>query len=170
LANTEDQPPGNSHPFDVETVRHLVRLMSRHDLSEIDLSEGERRIRIRRGLSVRMQAAPAAPALPAPVAPAPPPTPAPPAGQAEQPAPAVSKLIEITSPTPGTFYSKPDPDSPPFVKVGGTVTPDTVVCLVEAMKMFNEIKAECSGRVVEAVAENGQFVEYGTVLFRVDPS
>jgi acetyl-CoA carboxylase biotin carboxyl carrier protein len=70
----------------------------------------------------------------------------------------------------GTFYSRPKPDKPDFVSVGGRVTPDTVVCLIEAMKLYNDIKAGVSGTVKEVCVKNGDFVEFGTVLFRVDPS
>lgn len=169
-SHPEEGQASEPGPFDVETIRHLVRLMTRHDLNEIDLKDGERRVRLRRGIAMRVQASPEsiapAPATPAPASAAPPPT-ATPSVETEAPA---SNLIEVKSPTPGTFYTKPDPDSEAYVKVGSRVSPDTTVCQIEAMKMFNEIKAECSGTVAEIVAENGQFVEYGTVLFRINPS
>jgi acetyl-CoA carboxylase biotin carboxyl carrier protein len=86
-------------------------------------------------------------------------------------APAVNKnLIEIKSPTPGTFYSQEKPGSPTYVAVGAKVNPKTVVCQIEAMKLFNEIVAECTGTIVEILIENKQPVEYGQVLFRVDPN
>ena len=84
-------------------------------------------------------------------------------------APAGEKLKEITSPMVGTFYSAPSPEAQPFLKPGQEITPDTVVCIVEAMKVMNEIKAECSGVLVETVAENGKPVQFGQVLFRVRP-
>lgn len=74
---------------------------------------------------------------------------------------------EITSPMVGTFYSAPNPDSDPFVSVGSSVSKDTVVCIVEAMKLFNEIEAEVNGEIVEILVENGELVEYGQPLFRV---
>lgn len=77
---------------------------------------------------------------------------------------------EIKSPMVGTFYSSPSPDAEPFVKVGQEVTPDTVVCIIEAMKVMNEIKAETKGTIVEIVADNGKPVQYGAALFRVEPS
>jgi acetyl-CoA carboxylase biotin carboxyl carrier protein len=80
------------------------------------------------------------------------------------------KLVEIKSPTPGTFYASSSPDAQPFVRVGSKVTPTTVVCLIEAMKIFNEITADCTGAIAEILAENQQPVEYGQVLFRVDPA
>lgn len=78
-----------------------------------------------------------------------------------------SHLREITSPMVGTFYSASSPDSPPFVAVGQEVTEDTVVCIMEAMKVMNEVKAECRGVIAEVVAENGKPVQYGQVLFKV---
>ena len=78
-----------------------------------------------------------------------------------------SNLREITSPMVGTFYASPSPEAPPFVSVGQEVTEDTVVCIMEAMKVMNEIKAECRGTIAEIVAENGKPVQYGQVLFKV---
>jgi acetyl-CoA carboxylase biotin carboxyl carrier protein len=80
------------------------------------------------------------------------------------------KLIEIKSPTPGTFYARPNPDADPFVKAGSRVEPKTVVCLIEAMKLYTEIQAECTGVITEILVENAQPVEFDQVLFRVDPT
>ena len=77
--------------------------------------------------------------------------------------------IEITSPTVGTFYSSPTPDDPPFVKIGSKVSSDTIVCIVEAMKVFNQIPAEVSGTITEVLVKNGDPVEFGQPLFRVRP-
>jgi acetyl-CoA carboxylase biotin carboxyl carrier protein len=144
--------------------------MTQHDLSEIDLHEGEHRIRLRRGTRPAVVTA-----LPPAPAAAPPPNPAAPAiappAAAESPPTAPGKAYHaIKSPTPGTFYSKPNPDAPPFVSVGSRVTPETVVCTIEAMKIFNEIQAECTGVITKVLAENGQAVEWGTPLFEVDTS
>jgi acetyl-CoA carboxylase biotin carboxyl carrier protein len=156
-------------PFDVSTIRALVALMSRHDLSEIDLHEGDRRIRLRRGVTKVSMASSPLVAAPAPAVAAP--APAVPAPKADGSAPAATKtLLEIKSPTPGTFYAAPNPDSEPYVRVGSRVNADTVVCLIEAMKLYNDIKAECSGIIAEILVENQQPVEYGQVLFRVDPT
>jgi acetyl-CoA carboxylase biotin carboxyl carrier protein len=162
LAEANDKP----RPFDVATIRYLVRLMSRHDLSEIDLSEGEQRIRLRRGSRVAL---PGPAALVQPTAAAAPaaPQPAPAAAAPEKPA---QKLLEIKSPAVGTFYAQKEPGAPPFVTAGSRVTPATIVCMIEAMKVFNEIPAECSGVIREVCVQNKDFVEYGTVLFRVDPA
>ena len=95
------------------------------------------------------------------------PTPAPPVSQATASAPAIAEGIEIKSPMVGTFYGSSSPENPPFVTPGQVVTPDTVVCIIEAMKVMNEIKAEVSGTVVEVLAENGKSVEFGQPLFRL---
>ena len=154
-------------PFDVKTVEYLLKLMSEHDLAEVDLKEGDQRIRLRK---VSATAAPvfypAPHAAPAPVAHA---TPAPAPSASASPAPA-RNLIEIKSPMVGTFYSKPDPKKPEFVTVGSKVTPKTVVCTIEAMKLYNEVHAECSGTIAEVCVKSGDFVEFETVLFRVEPS
>jgi acetyl-CoA carboxylase biotin carboxyl carrier protein len=163
VADDVSKTPG---PFDVERIRSLVALMRRHDLNEIDLHDGERRIRLRRGF--RPAAAPAVPVAPAA---APPPAPAASSKPSSpEPAPAGKHYIEIKSPTPGTFYAAPSPDAEPYVRKGSRVTPDTVVCTIEAMKVYNEIQAECTGVIAEILAENGLPVEHGQVLFRVDPT
>ena len=104
---------------------------------------------------------------PAPAAPQPQP-----ASPSAKPAAAntVKDLLTIKSPTPGTFYSASSPDAESFVRVGSRVTTSTVVCLIEAMKIFNEITADCNGVITEVLAENQQPVEYGQVLFKVDPT
>jgi acetyl-CoA carboxylase biotin carboxyl carrier protein len=164
-----DEAPAITAPFDVKTVRLLVALMEQHDLSEIDLRDGEQRIRLRRGPAH----AAAAPILTLPTAPV---TPAFAPSSGEQTAapeankPASKATIPITSPTPGTFYSSPKPGAPPFVQVGARVMPTTVVCMIEAMKIFNEITADCAGVITEILVENQQPVEYGQVLFHVDPA
>jgi acetyl-CoA carboxylase biotin carboxyl carrier protein len=163
-----DEASRRSGPFDVPTIRHLVALMSRHDLSEIDLREGDLRIRLRRGPH-GVILPPAPPAGPLPTAssvPAPNPVAAP-AGNS-QAEPSARNLHLIKSPTIGTFYARSKPEAEPYVKVGSRVTPTTVVCLIEAMKLFNEITAECTGVITEILAENQQPVEYGQVLFKVD--
>lgn len=156
----------NQDIFDVRKIRRLVELMKEHELSEIDLQQGEVRIQLRRGgtavAPVMVASQPMVPAA-APAAPAP--APAAPAASAE------SKSAEgavIKSPMVGTFYTSPDPDSPAFVKVGDHVGPETTVCIVEAMKVFNQIPAEIAGRIVAVLVENGAPVEFGQPLFRVD--
>jgi acetyl-CoA carboxylase biotin carboxyl carrier protein len=154
-------------PFDLRTVKALVALMSQHDLNEIDLQEGEHRIRIRRGLRAIAPASAPMPTATVSTSSASPTNQQPKTDTA--PAADAKKLIEIKSPTPGTFYAAPSPDAPPYVKTGSKVTPTSVVCQIEAMKIFNEITADCTGTIVEVLVENQQAVEYGQVLFRVDP-
>ncbi|MEE2705735.1 MAG: acetyl-CoA carboxylase biotin carboxyl carrier protein [Planctomycetota bacterium] len=151
--------------FDVKKIRRLVQLMEEHSLTEVDLEQGEQRIRLRRQGEV-VQAAPP-PAAPVAV----PAAPQPPAAATSAPAPAVEeKLVTINSPMVGTFYTAANPDAAAYVKVGDHVGPDTTVCIVEAMKVFNEIPAETSGKIVASLVENGDPVEYGQPLFKVDPS
>ena len=160
--------PGNQDIFDVRKIRRLVELMKDHDLSEIDLKQGDTRIQIRRGGEpvVTAVARPTA-AIPAAAASAEestrPPTPRP----AEAPA-AEEHIAIVRSPMVGTFYAAPDPDSPAYVKVGDNVGPESTVCIVEAMKVFNEIQAEVAGKIAAVLVENGEPVEFGQPLFKVD--
>lgn len=165
-----DDKRDTPRPFDVKTVEYLLRLMGEHDLSEVDLKEGDQRIRLRKGGAFPVAFAPPPPPPPAaaPVAPAPASSAAPTASPSA--AVAGKHYLEIKSELPGTFYTRPSPDKPEFVKVGSRVSPDTTVCIVMAMKVSNEIKAGVSGTIVEVVARNEEFVDFGTVLFRVDPS
>jgi acetyl-CoA carboxylase biotin carboxyl carrier protein len=165
VADEDSKPTG---PFDVTAVRALVALMSRHDLSEIDLRHGEQRIRLRRGaLKTNIATLPQLAAMPVQPAPG---TAPPKLAGSEAPQPPQKKLIDIKSPTPGTFYSRPSPDAEAFVKVGSRVEAKTVVCLIEAMKLYTEIQAECSGIITEILVENAQPVEFDQILFRVDPT
>jgi acetyl-CoA carboxylase biotin carboxyl carrier protein len=162
VADDSRNKPG---PFDVHTIEHLVGLMSRHDISEMDLCAGEQRIRLRRGTRVPTASVPLT--VP-PVATTPTATiPAPPAGEA---GPARAALVEIKSPTIGTYYAQEKEGAPPYVTVGARVTPTSVVGLIEAMKLYNEIQAGCSGVIAEIVVKNAQPVEFNQVLFRVDPT
>ncbi len=155
--------------FDVGTIRHLVELMKEHDLSEIDLRQGEARIQLRRGHEPTLTAlAPLA-------APGPSGGAAPPANRSAEENTAggievadAEHLAVITSPMVGTFYAAPDPDSPPYVKVGDHVGPETTVCIVEAMKILNHIPAEVTGKIMAVLVDNGEPVEYGQRLFEVD--
>ena len=162
-----DEAANSPNPFDVETIRQLVALMSEHDLSEVSLRHGGASLRLRRGALGYGVAAPS-PIVPA-VHGGPSPA-APPAAPSAAEASPFRPVSSIKSPTPGTFYNREKPDAKPYVEVGSRVTPSTVVGLIEAMKIFNEIQAECSGVIVRALVENGQPVEYGTVLFEVDPT
>jgi acetyl-CoA carboxylase biotin carboxyl carrier protein len=145
--------------FDVKKVRRLIELMKEHDLSELDLKQADNRVRIRRGGEVVAYSAPSAPvARPAAAAPA---------GGAAAAAP--DRTVVIKSPMVGTFYKASGPDTPPFVKVGDRIGPEKTACIIEAMKVFNEIPAGVSGQVVAILVENGAPVEFGQPLIKVDP-
>ncbi len=150
--------------MNITEVKKLVELMVENDLNELDISDSDSRILIRRGQG----GSPVVTTMPAPAqAPVAPPTGAP-AEQAPQEQ-IEEEFIEVKSPMVGTFYSAPSPDSEPYVSVGSHINDDTVVCVVEAMKVMNEIKAECSGTVSEVCVKNAQPVEYDQVLFHVKP-
>jgi acetyl-CoA carboxylase biotin carboxyl carrier protein len=163
----------NSAPdaFDIRSIRQLVKLMNDNELAEIDLRSGMQRIRLKKRGSEMLPVV----AAPTAVATAPLATPAPPANAAQlPPTPTTTetktKFLEIKSPMLGTFYRSPSPDAEPFVQVGSHVDNETVVCIIEAMKVFNEITADCSGKIVAVLVESAQPIEYGQVLFRVDPN
>jgi acetyl-CoA carboxylase biotin carboxyl carrier protein len=156
-------------PFDIGAIKELVALMGRHDLNEIDLREGDLRIRLRRGPQGAVTLGPVHAAVPHTLPATPGPAISQAAVQAETAKPS-KNLVEIKSPTPGTFYASASPDAEPFVRAGSKVEPSTVVCLIEAMKIFNEITADCAGVVTEVCVQNQQPVEYGQLLFKVDPA
>jgi len=145
--------------MDVARIRELIELMKENDLSEVRIVDGETRLLLRRGQA--MAPVPIVPAAPAPAAA---PAAGPAKGEAED-----HGLVPISSPMVGTFYAAPAPDAEPYVKVGDRVNPGTVVCIVEAMKVMNEIKAEVSGTVAKIVARNASPVEYGQPLIMVRP-
>jgi acetyl-CoA carboxylase biotin carboxyl carrier protein len=136
----------NQDIFDVRKIRRLVELMNEHELAEMDLRQGDMRIQLRRATEPARAASPPA------------------AENVET----EEHIALIKSPMVGTFYSASDPDSGPYVKVGDPVGPDTTVCIVEAMKVFNEIPAEVSGKIVAVLVENGEPVEFGQPMFKVD--
>jgi acetyl-CoA carboxylase biotin carboxyl carrier protein len=144
---------------DLKDIKAIVDLMEKNGLTAFEMEKGGFRIALSKGAV----AGPVVSYAPAPVAA--PAAPAAAAAPAEAAALAASGK-EIPSPMVGTFYTAPSPESPPFVKAGQKVTPDTVVCIIEAMKVMNEIKAEVSGTITEVAAENGQPVQFGQALFR----
>ncbi len=156
-------PSGNQDVFDVRKIRRLIELMNDHDLQEMDLRQGDMRIQLRRtGETIVASSPVVSPQMaPAPAAPAPP-TPAPASAPADDP-----NMAVITSPMVGTYYSSPDPDSTPYAKVGDPIGKETTVCIVEAMKVFNEIQAEVAGTITAVLVENGEPVEFGQPLFKV---
>lgn len=154
--------------IDASKLKDLVQLMVDNDLSELDLRDANEKVTIRRGPQGVVQTyAPAPVQMSAPAAPAGKPAPA--STAAPAPAGDDSGLIAIESPMVGTFYAAPNPDAGPFVKVGASVSADTVVCMIEAMKVFNEIKAAKTGKVERILVKNGEAVEFGQKLFLVRP-
>ena len=164
-----DAESNSDDVFDVDKIKCFVELMKAHDLSEINLKQGEQQIQLKRGgpspqIASVLPAATHVPALPPQSSdvPSPPPLPQQ-AEQADEP-----NIVYIKSPMVGTFYARANPDTDVFVRVGDHVEPETTVCIVEAMKVFNEIAAEVSGEIVAVLVENEEPVEYGKPLFKVD--
>ena len=155
----------------VERVRQLLDIMSQNDLAEIEVEEPDLRVKLRKNEPNRSLAAalpmggPAQPGAYQPALQA--------AAEAQARAGAeaarAAKLLEITAPMVGTFYRAPNPQAEPYVSPGSQVSAETVVCIIEAMKVMNEIKAELAGTVVEVLVEDGEPVEFGQVLFLLEP-
>ena len=162
--------------IDIRKLKELVRLMVANDLTEIDLRDSEEKVTLHRpsphsAPQVVQAAAPQPTAAPAPAIAAPAaPAAAAPAEPAAPEADDTAGLVPIASPMVGTFYSAATPDAAPFIAVGDSVDAEKVVCIVEAMKIFNEIKAECSGTIAKILVANGDAVEFGQDLFLVKPN
>ena len=143
----------------IEEIKAVAEIVAANDLAELKLEQDGFVLQIKRGLKTVVAAAPAIPAAPAAVPAAAPAVPA--AAPAE-------KRITIDAPLVGTFYRSSSPEAAPFVKIGDKVTPDSIVCIVEAMKVMNEIKAERSGIIKDILVENGNPVEFGQPLFVIE--
>lgn len=159
-------PPSSegSGPMDLSLLERIVRLMRDNDLNSIELRDGNKRVTLRRGPAESAAGPVQLAAAPAPTAPS--------GAKVEPAAPAENadaNLHAITSPMVGTFYSATSPDAKPLVAVGSTVDEETDVCIIEAMKVFNNIKAECTGTIARILVTNGQTVEFGQTLFLVKP-
>lgn len=154
--------------MELKEIKAVIDLMARNGLTEFELERDNFKIRICKGQGGALQVVSAPAALPPAVLP---PLASAPAAPAAASAPMAPKadLPSINSPMVGTFYRSPSPDAPPFVEVGSQVNEDTVVCIIEAMKVMNEIKAEMKGVITEVVAENGKPVEFGAPLFKIQP-
>jgi acetyl-CoA carboxylase biotin carboxyl carrier protein len=161
ITQTESNPRELVSPKELES---LFALMSKHDVAELEIERGGVSVAIRRGRVAA--AAPMAPAFAPPMAA---PSPATPAAAAPSAPAATSEegVVYVTSPLVGTFYRSPSPDAPPFADVGSKIRPGQRLCIVEAMKLMNEIEAEIEGTIVEVMVENGKPVEYGQKLFKV---
>jgi acetyl-CoA carboxylase biotin carboxyl carrier protein len=178
-AGGSSRDPGTTS-LDVEALRQIVEMLESSDVTRLVWQRGDERLYIRRGHgpapTIVHHAAPVSPSV-SPVSAMEYAAPAPsrPSAPASAPAAAPAKPAEkpghvLTSPFVGTFYRTPAPDQPAFVEVGSVVKKGQVLCIVEAMKLMNEIEAEMAGRVAEILVENGQPVEFGQALFRIEPA
>jgi acetyl-CoA carboxylase biotin carboxyl carrier protein len=160
------QPKPTPFTVDLQDIRKIVELMNEHGLTHFDLSKKDFHLKLKKGadmddLKALLAAMPQGAAAPAPAASAPV------AAAASVPSAPAAEGSEITSPMVGTFYRKPAPDAPDFVDVGSVVSVGQTLCIIEAMKVMNEIKAEVSGTICAVVAEDGVPVQFGDVLFRI---
>jgi acetyl-CoA carboxylase biotin carboxyl carrier protein len=150
--------------LDLKDIKELIALMRKNDLSVFKMEKEGFKITLKKGTDFQPVVTAAPVAIPAP---APGTAIASPLGTAAPVPQESEKFKEIVSPMVGTFYGSPSPESPPFVIPGQEITEDTVVCIIEAMKVMNEIKAECRGVLAEVVAESGKPVQFGQVMFKV---
>jgi acetyl-CoA carboxylase biotin carboxyl carrier protein len=145
--------------LDLKELRRLLRLLEKRNVSEFEFEDDKIRLRLVRGAPRATAAAAPAALVAAPAAAA---TPAPAAAPVED-----ASVVFVTSPFVGTFYRSPSPDAPPFVEPGSDIREGQALCIVEAMKLMNEIEADCAGVVIEICCENGKSVEFGQKLFKV---
>ena len=155
--------------MDLKEIKAIIDLMTRNGLSEFELEKGDVKLRVKRGPSGEWISSASAPAAAPAMAAASQAAPVPVATAAAPATPAAETAggVQIVSPMVGTFYRSPSPDSAAYIEVGQEVKEDTVVCIIEAMKVMNEIKAEVSGVILEVLAQNGKPVEFGKPLFSV---
>jgi acetyl-CoA carboxylase biotin carboxyl carrier protein len=156
--------------MDLKEIQQLIKFVSVNGVDEVAIERKDFKLHIKKNAVQVVAAAPVAAAAPAPVSAAPAPAAAAPAAPAASAASDDSKYIAIKSPMVGTFYRSSNPESPSFVNVGDDVKAGKVVCIVEAMKLFNEIESEISGKIVKVLVDNASPVEYDQPLFLVDPS
>ena len=166
-----ESPSSGDAPFDLDKLQQLVEMMEKHGLSEVHLKRGDEQWRLRRGAKEVLHTVPQQvpyfpPPLPPPSQLTPMPTAAASLGAPSAAADPNAGGPSIKSPTIGTFYAAPAPTDPPFVTVGSVVTPETVVCTIEQMKVFNQIQAGVSGTITAILVQSGDAVEFDTPLFR----
>jgi acetyl-CoA carboxylase biotin carboxyl carrier protein len=155
---------------DLKDIKAIIDLMKKNSITEFELERQDSKIRLKRGLnggSPVVQQEEPAPAVPAPVQSA---AAVPAPATVAAPPPAATGEVDIKSPMIGTYYRAPSPEAANYIEVGAAVTPETVVCIIEAMKVMNEIKAEVKGVITQILLENGKPVEFGQPLFKVRPS
>lgn len=146
--------------FNLEQLRELLKILNETDITELTLEFGELRLSVRKGNSPIVAAPVAAVSTASPTPPSP--------IESPPPVPDNRKLIDVVSPMVGTFYRSPAPDEPPFVEVGEVVKRGQTVCIVEAMKLMNEIEAESAGKIAEILVQNAEPIEFGQVLMRIE--
>ena len=149
--------------MNVKELKEMIALMNENGLTEIEIEREGQRIRLKKGFSGAPEVTQGGVFIQPPQA-------ASAAAPAKEPEAAKSNLIEIKAPMVGTFYRAPAPDAPPFVEEGSIIEPGQVICVIEAMKLMNEIKSEVKGKVVDILVENAQPVEFGHVLFLIEPA
>ena len=155
--------------MELKDIKAIIDLMKKNSITEFELEEKDSKLRLKRGTNGSPYVAPSDDVPP----PMPAPSPLIPAVTASAPVvapPANTGEADIKSPMIGTFYRSPSPEAAPYIEIGTEVTPETVVCIIEAMKVMNEIKAEAKGVITQALVENGKPVEFGQPLFKVRPS
>ena len=156
--------------MDLKDIKAIIDLMKKNSITEFELERQDSKIKLKRGLNVggaAAQSEDSVSTIPAPMQPA---VAAPAPAVAVAPPPAVTGEVDIKSPMIGTFYRAPSPEAGNYIEVGASVTPETVVCIIEAMKVMNEIKAEVKGVVTQVLVENAKPVEFGQPLFKVRPA
>lgn len=149
--------------MDIKDIKAIIDLMKKNSISEFELERQDFKIKLKRGINGGVSALPDDMPVSSPVM-------APQVHSAPSLPTITSSEAEIKSPMIGTFYRTPSPDSAPYVEIGHEVNPDSIVCIIEAMKVMNEIKAEIKGKILEILVENGHPVEFGQPLFRVNPA
>ena len=164
--------PSQTKPYGYKEIQQLIKFVSQNSVDEVEINRKDFKLLIKKNPAqvTTAQLVTAAPvAAPAPVVSAPAPAPAAPSNESST-ADSNSNLIEIKSPMVGTFYRASNPESPSFVNVGDDVAPGKVVCIIEAMKLFNEIESEVKGKIVKVLVDNASPVEYDQPLFLVEPN
>jgi acetyl-CoA carboxylase biotin carboxyl carrier protein len=155
---------------DLKDIKAIIDLMKKNSVSEFELEKQDFKIRLKRGMGGGVIGADEVGQQVINYVPVPTSLPAAPTGAGAQPTPAASNEADIKSPMIGTFYRSPSPESGAYVEIGSEVNPDTVVCIIEAMKVMNEIKAEVKGVITQVLLENAKPVEFGQPLFKIRPS
>jgi acetyl-CoA carboxylase biotin carboxyl carrier protein len=157
----------------IDEIKELIRVVQETGIAELEVQRGENRVRIRTGshpVQQEITVLPNAAVPPSSIPASAPAVPPPPVAGASVPADEIGSNTEIVkSPIVGTYYDAPSPGSPPFVKVGDQVEPGKVLCIIESMKLMNEIEAEIAGTIAAKLVENGKPVEYGESLFAIQP-